>query len=246
MGTSYEGDVGKNEEIPGEEAFPAYLASRIAAFYERAGVIETSLGKQGSLTIGGAVSPAGGSFEEPVTQATLAVVGAFLGLSRERSDARRYPAIDPLISWTKYLSKVGKILEDRCFDWGEEGKATNQLLYDSDQIAKRMEVVGEEGTAIEDLETYLKGELYEICYLQQNAFDKEDCFSSLERQIELLLLCKRYSQLCFFLRPMMIVEVLFTIAKSDQNMNFYPFHSEEYFTAKEKVTEFLNQAKKRG
>ena len=97
---------GRLEEIPGEEAFPAYLASRIAAFYERSGVVRLASGKTGSLTICGTVSPAGGNFEEPVTQATLAVVGAFLALSRARSDARRYPAIDPLISWSKYVDDV--------------------------------------------------------------------------------------------------------------------------------------------
>ena len=93
---------GRLEEIPGEEAFPAYLESYIAAFYERAGCVRLPDGSTGSVTIGGSVSPAGGNFEEPVTQATLKVVGAFHGLSRERSDARKYPAIDPLISWSKY------------------------------------------------------------------------------------------------------------------------------------------------
>ena len=97
---------GRLEEIPGEEAFPAYLESRIASFYERAGVVRLQTGVTGSVTIGGAVSPAGGNFEEPVTQATLKVVGAFHGLSRERSDARKYPAIDPLISWSKYTGFV--------------------------------------------------------------------------------------------------------------------------------------------
>ncbi len=110
---------GRLEEIPGEEAFPAYLASRIAAFYERAGLLELPSGKTGSLTIGGTVSPAGGNFEEPVTQATLSVVGAFLGLSRARSDARRYPAIDPLISWSKYVSNVGDQLDEKVKGWGE-------------------------------------------------------------------------------------------------------------------------------
>lgn len=86
---------GRLEEIPGEEAFPAYLESRIASFYERAGVIELRDKSIASVTIGGTVSPAGGNFDEPVTQATLKVVGAFHGLSRARSDARRYPAVDP-------------------------------------------------------------------------------------------------------------------------------------------------------
>ena len=91
---------GRLEEIPGDEAFPAYLESRIAAFYERAGRVKLKDGTIGSVTIGGTVSPAGGNFDEPVTQATLKVVGGFHGLSRARSDARRYPAIDPLESWS--------------------------------------------------------------------------------------------------------------------------------------------------
>ena len=86
---------GRLEEIPGEEAFPAYLESVIAGFYERGGLVRLRDGRTGSVTIGGTVSPAGGNFEEPVTQATLKVVGAFHGLSRERSDARRYPGHRP-------------------------------------------------------------------------------------------------------------------------------------------------------
>ena len=97
---------GRLEEIPGEEAFPAYLESRIAAFYERAGRVRLKNGTTGSITIGGTVSPAGGNFDEPVTQATLKVVGGFHGLSRARSDARRYPAIDPLESWSHYSSVI--------------------------------------------------------------------------------------------------------------------------------------------
>jgi vacuolar-type H+-ATPase catalytic subunit A/Vma1 len=97
---------GRLEEIPGDEAFPAYLESRIAAFYERAGNVRMRDGTTGSVTIGGTVSPAGGNFDEPVTQATLKVVGGFHGLSRARSDARRYPAIDPLESWSHYNSVI--------------------------------------------------------------------------------------------------------------------------------------------
>ncbi len=99
---------GRLEEIPGEEAFPAYLESVIASFYERAGIVRLKDGKTGSVTIGGTVSPAGGNFEEPVTQATLKVVGAFHGLSRERSDARKYPAIHPLESWSKYAGIIAR------------------------------------------------------------------------------------------------------------------------------------------
>lgn len=177
---------GRLEEIPGEEAFPAYLASRIAAFYERSGVLQLSDGSSGSLTIGGAVSPAGGNFEEPVTQATLAVVGAFLGLSRERSDARRYPAVDPLISWSKYTKQVTTQIDKQLPEWGHAVIRAARILKEGDEIRKRMEVVGEEGIAMQDIVTYLKSELYDFVYLQQNAFDKEDAYCPLNRQIEMV------------------------------------------------------------
>ena len=118
---------GRLEEIPGEEAFPAYLASRVAAFYERSGVIKLKDGNKGSMTIAGTVSPAGGNFEEPVTQATLAVVGAFLGLSRVRSDARRYPAIDPLISWSKYIDDVSLDLQDKVEGWEKKNRTAAKI-----------------------------------------------------------------------------------------------------------------------
>ncbi len=152
---------GRLEEIPGEEAFPAYLESYIAAFYERAGYVRLPDGSTGSVTIGGTVSPAGGNFEEPVTQATLKVVGAFHGLSRERSDARKYPAIDPLISWSKYKSVIDNNKLEFC----------KGILQHGDEIGSMMKVVGEEGTTLSDYITYLKSEMLDAVYLQQNSFD---------------------------------------------------------------------------
>jgi V/A-type H+-transporting ATPase subunit A len=163
---------GRLEEIPGEEAFPAYLESRIASFYERAGAVRLNDGSTGSVTIGGTVSPAGGNFEEPVTQATLKVVGAFHGLSRERSDARRYPAIDPLISWSKYPSVIPERYRAR-------GHA---MLKKSRDVSQMMKVIGEEGTSLADYVDYLKGEYFDFVYLQQNAFDAVDESCSAERQ----------------------------------------------------------------
>jgi len=182
---------GRLEEIPGEEAFPAYLASRISELYERAGVVELKDGSTGSLTIGGAVSPAGGNFEEPVTQSTLAVVGCFLGLSRSRSDARRYPAIDPLISWSKY--------NDRFYEHGDEAtrrrieiiRKAQRVVFAADEIGKKMSVVGEEGTSRDDMVVFLKGEFYDAVFLQQNAFDKVDTATDIKRQTEQLELVER-------------------------------------------------------
>ncbi len=163
---------GRLEEIPGEEAFPAYLESVIASFYERGGVVRLNNGKTGSVTIGGTVSPAGGNFEEPVTQATLKVVGAFHGLSRARSDARRYPAIDPLESWSKYPSIVPE----------EKVSKARKILRDGNEVGQMMKVVGEEGTSIDDFVLYLKSEYIDATYLQQNAFSEMDAANSVERQ----------------------------------------------------------------
>ena len=163
---------GRLEEIPGEEAFPAYLESRIAEFYERAGRVRLHDGSIASVTIGGTVSPAGGNFEEPVTQATLKVVGAFHGLSRERSDARKYPAIDPLDSWSKYS---GIIEADRV-------RSAYDILRRGKEVEQMMKVVGEEGTSLEDYIIYQKAELLDAVYLQQNSFDPVDATVSVERQ----------------------------------------------------------------
>jgi V/A-type H+-transporting ATPase subunit A len=163
---------GRLEEIPGEEAFPAYLESVIAAFYERAGIVRLGDGRKGSVTIGGTVSPAGGNFEEPVTQATLKVVGAFHGLSRERSDARKYPAIHPLDSWSKYPGIMP----------AEVVRYAHTFLERSAEVGAMMKVVGEEGTSLDDYVLYLKGEFLDAVYLQQNSFDPVDASVSPERQ----------------------------------------------------------------
>ena len=169
---------GRLEEIPGEEAFPAYLESRIAEFYERAGRVRLHDGSIASVTIGGTVSPAGGNFEEPVTQATLKVVGAFHGLSRERSDARKYPAIDPLDSWSKYS---GIIEADRV-------RSAYDILRRGKEVEQMMKVVGEEGTSLEDYIIYQKAELLDAVYLQQNSFDEVDFAVVPERQRESFLI----------------------------------------------------------
>jgi V/A-type H+-transporting ATPase subunit A len=163
---------GRLEEIPGEEAFPAYLESVIAGFYERGGVVRLKDGRTGSITIGGTVSPAGGNFDEPVTQATLKVVGAFHGLSRARSDARRYPAIDPLESWSKYAGVVPT----------EQVEAARQILRRGAGVGQMMKVVGEEGTSMEDFVLHLKAEYLDAVYLQQDAYDAVDAATSAPRQ----------------------------------------------------------------
>lgn len=235
---------GRLEEIPGEEAFPAYLASRIADFYERAGVLSMKGGKLGSITICGAVSPAGGNFEEPVTQATLSVVGAFCGLSRARSDARRYPAVDPLISWSKYVDVVAKDLDKQVSGWGKMVRRSASLLREGHEIGKRMEVVGEEGTSLSDVVTYLKAELYDFCYLQQNAFDKVDTYCPLKRQIPLFKLMQEIFDTHFsFSTRDKAREYFLTLQSKIKTLNSLEFESDEYKQWLESVHEMINSAK---
>ena len=163
---------GRLEEIPGEEAYPAYLESRIAEFYERSGLVGLSNGEKGSLTIGGTISPAGGNFEEPVTQATLKVVGAFHGLSRDRANARCFPSIDPIDSWSRYKGFIDP----------ERAARAKDILHKGNEVHQMMKVVGEEGTSTEDFIVYLKAEFLDSVYLQQNGFDKVDAATDLKRQ----------------------------------------------------------------
>ena len=236
---------GRLEEIPGEEAFPAYLASRIASFYERAGSVLLQDGKIGTLTIGGSVSPAGGNFEEPVTQASLASVGAFHGLSRMRSDARRYPAIDPLISWTKYLNEVGEELKEKFPGWADKVRNILQVLRRTDEIGKRMEVVGEEGVAIDDMLVFLKGELYEFAYLQQNAFDTEDAYSPLDRQLETFRIIQEILDARFEFPTHDAARSFFLGLQNDmKNMNFLPFQSPKYKEALAVIKKTIESNKK--
>lgn len=171
------------EEIPGEEAFPAYLESQIATIYERAGLVELYDGSEGSVSLIGTVSPAGGNFEEPVTQNTLKVVGAFYGLSRSRSDQRRYPAIDPLISWSLYLDQMKAALNESYEGWVDLIEEAHRLLLRGSDIHQMMLVVGEEGISTDDLVTYLKAEAVDAVCLQQDAFDEVERATSRERQM---------------------------------------------------------------
>jgi len=230
---------GRLEEIPGEEAFPAYLASRIAAFYERAGVISLSNEKKGSLTIGGAVSPAGGNFEEPVTQATLNVVGALWGLSKERADARRYPAIDPLLSWTKYLETASKQIEDK--RRYEKIINSQMILRKGDEILKRMEVVGEEGISLDDMIIYLKAELYDSIYLQQNSFDPVDAYCPFKRSKEMFELFQLIFEKEFKFDSSNQARAFFLNIKNDlSNLNYIAFETTGYKNLLNQIKEKLN------
>ncbi|MCC7334205.1 MAG: V-type ATP synthase subunit A [Pirellulaceae bacterium] len=183
---------GRLEEIPGEEAFPAYLDSAIKQLYERAGVLRLHDGETGSLTLIGSVSPAGGNFEEPVTQSTLGTVKCFLGLSYERAYKRFYPAIDPLISWSRYREQLETFFKNEIGPhWTTGVSAMHQLLRDGESIAQMMQVTGEEGISVEDYVTYQNALFLDMVYLQQDAYDSVDVSVPMARQVEMFELCQK-------------------------------------------------------
>jgi V/A-type H+-transporting ATPase subunit A len=221
---------GRLEEIPGEEAFPAYLESRIASFYERAAIVRLNDGTTGSLTIGGTVSPAGGNFEEPVTQGTLKVVGAFHGLSRSRSDARRYPAIDPLDSWSKYPGIISP----------EKVARIQSLLRRGNEIKQMMTVVGEEGTSVEDFTTSLKAEFFDNVFLQQNAFDEVDAATNADRQRLVFDKVLEVLDLDFeFEDKDEARRILVRVTDRYRNWNYAPWNSEEFNQMLGEIDDFI-------
>ena len=225
---------GRLEEIPGEEAFPAYLESLIASFYERAGLVRLNDGGQGSITIGGSVSPAGGNFEEPVTQATLKVVGAFLGLSRERSSARRFPAIHPLDSWSKYNSIVAP----------EKLACARNILRRGNEVNQMMKVVGEEGTHIDDFVVYLKSEFIDFVYLQQNTFDKVDGATSRERQVYMFDKVIHVLESTFKFEDKEVARRYFLeLRLAFTNLNYAEFQSDKFKELEKAVDEKISERK---
>ena len=223
---------GRLEEIPGEEAFPAYLESVIASFYERAGVVRLKDGSIGSVSIGGTVSPAGGNFEEPVTQATLKVVGAFHGLSRERADARKYPAIHPLESWSKYPIAV----------LPEKVGPAREILMRGDEVDQMMKVVGEEGTSLDDYVVYLKADFLDSVYLQQDNFNAVDAAVSLERQDYVFgLMCEVLDAEFSFKDKADARSWFYQLRQKALDFNYTEWQSEQFQNLEKEIRSMMNE-----
>jgi V/A-type H+-transporting ATPase subunit A len=174
---------GRLEEMPAEEGYPAYLPSRLAGFYERAGLVETLCGQEASVTIIGAVSPAGGDFSEPVTENTKRFVNAFLALDKKLAYARHYPAINWLDSYSGYL----KMLED----WYAHYVSSDilnlraemlKILHEENKLLDIVQLVGED-VLPDDQRLILEiAKVIKVGFLQQNAFHKEDTFVPIQKQ----------------------------------------------------------------
>jgi len=230
---------GRLEEIPGEEGFPAYLDSSIKGIYERAGSLKTNDGSVGSLTMIGTVSPAGGNFEEPVTQSTLGTVKTFLGLSAARAYKRFYPAVDPLISWSRYLEQLRPHFDEHHRPgWTDAVRTLAALLHKGDSIYQMMQVTGEEGITLEDYVTYQKSLFLDMVYLQQDAFDQVDASTPQERQKETFELVRGLIQRDYPFRDKEEARGFFTqLTGLMKNLNYAPQGSADYTTYRARIDE---------
>ncbi|HHW03631.1 MAG TPA: V-type ATP synthase subunit A [Thermoanaerobacterales bacterium] len=184
--------AGRLEEMPAEEGYPAYLASRLAAFYERAGYVRNLNGTEGSITVIGAVSPAGGDFSEPVTQSTKRIVGAFLALDRELAHARHFPSINWLSSYSGYVPMLG--------DWFRQNVASDimalrskmlKILQEENKLMDIVKLVGED-VLPDDQRVILEiARIIKTGYLQQNAYHPQDSYVPLSRQYSMLKVIDR-------------------------------------------------------
>lgn len=178
---------GRLEEMPAEEGYPAYLPTRIAEFYERAGYVKNLNGTEGSLTVIGAVSPAGGDFSEPVTQNTKRFVSSFLSLDKKLAYARHYPAINWLTSYSGYISMLTDWYEENISDTMMElrGKVL-KILFEEDKLQEIVKLVGEDVLPDDQRLILEVAKIIRIGFLQQNAYHKEDTFVPLNKQFKML------------------------------------------------------------
>lgn len=223
------------EELPGADAFPVDLSAIISNFYSRAGIVKLRNGQTGSVTFIGTVSPAGGNLKEPVTESTKKAARCFYALEQNRADQKRYPAVNPIDSYSKYLEypEVAEYLKERIDkNWVDNVNRAKNLVRRGKEVAEQINILGDDGVPVSYHEQYWKSELIDFVILQQDAFDAIDALCPLERQkymLELVLsVCdhqftfedfeecrKTYKQLINILRQMNYSEF-----KSD-NFNKY-------------------------
>jgi len=173
------------EELPGPDAFPMDLPAIISNFYARAGYVILNNGTTGSITFIGTVSPAGGNLKEPVTESTKKVARSFYALSQQRADSKRYPAIDPIDSYSKYLEypEVKKYFDENISEeWLDQVTRLKDLLIRGKEAYEQINILGDDGVPMDYHIRYWKSEVIDFIILQQDAFDKVDASTPIERQ----------------------------------------------------------------
>jgi V/A-type H+-transporting ATPase subunit A len=183
---------GRMEEMPAEEGFPAYLPTRLAEFYERAGRVETLGGGEGSVSIIGAVSPPGGDFSEPVTQHTKRFIRCFWALDRELANARHYPAISWTDSYSEYAGEVESWWERVNPAWAGVRQEALELLKKEQRLAEIVRLIGSDALPDNQRLILLAAELIKDGFLQQNSFDEVDMYCVPQKQVRILELIMEF------------------------------------------------------
>ncbi len=227
------------EELPGPDAFPMDLGALVANFYGRAGYVYLNNGEVGSITFIGTVSPAGGNLKEPVTENTKKVARCFYALEQERADKKRYPAVNPIDSYSKYLEYpefaeyISKKLGDQ---WISKVLDLKTRMQRGKEIAEQINILGDDGVPVDYHETFWKSEVIDFVLLQQDAFDEVDAVSSLERQEEIMdvvtEICEHDFQFENFLDVIDYFKKLINLCKQ---MNYSQFKSEQYDDYKQQI-----------
>ena len=233
------------EELPGPDAFPMDLSSIISNFYGRCGYVKLYNGNTGSITFIGTVSPAGGNLKEPVTENTKKVARCFYALEQDRADRKRYPAINPIDSYSKYVEYpefqeyIAKRIEPTWLDKVNELKTR---LQRGKEISEQINILGDDGVPVEYHVTFWKAELIDFVILQQDAFDEIDAVTPLERQEEIMNLvidiCHTEFKFDVFNEVMDYFKRMINIGKQ---MNYAPFKSEKYYDYKNEMLELLEE-----
>ena len=220
------------EELPGADAFPVDLSAIISGFYARAGIVELNNGKSGSVTFIGTVSPAGGNLKEPVTESTKKAARCFYALSQNRADRKRYPAVDPIDSYSKYLEypEIIDYLNNRMDkDWVESVNRAKNITLRGKEAFGQINILGDDGVPMEYHLQYWKSELIDFIILQQDAFDSIDCNTPMERQKYML---KKVLEVCDKKVEFENFEECTSYYKNIINimrqMNYSAFESEEF------------------
>lgn len=235
------------EELPGQDAYPMDLPAIISNFYSRAGFVYLPNGTTGSITFIGAVSPAGGNLKEPVTESTKKAARCFYALSQQRADSKRYPAVDPIDSYSKYLEydEFVQYLKDHVSDrWFDQIQFARNLLVRGKEAYEQINILGDDGVPIDYHLRYWKSEVFDYVILQQDAFDKIDSSTPIERQKYMMDLVIDIVQSDFEIDSFEEVNKYFReIINLLKQMNYSVFQSDEFRDFEKQLSELLNKYK---
>ncbi len=236
------------EELPGQDAFPMDLSAIIANFYSRAGYVYLKNGKTGSITFIGTVSPAGGNLKEPVTESTKKAARCFFALEQARADRKRYPAVNPIDSYSKYIEypEFEEYISEKISpDWTSKVNEMKTMLQRGKEVQEQINILGDDGVPMEYHLTFWKSEIIDFVILQQDAFDKIDSVCPLDRQEYMLNLvmdiCKSEYEFSVFTEVMDYFKKIINVCKQ---MNYSEFKSEAFEKYQKELGKLLSEKRK--